>query len=77
MKTDKLNIFSKIPASYGVIPTAESGRKGFSRSSSSQSCSFTGQTSGINDAITGSSVYAAGQVGKAPAILGQKGQWIA
>lgn len=73
MALDKLNLFGQpqvkpIQATGGQPSAAVSG--GSSSNNPFGSKLFSGQTEGINDAVTGTPVYAAAQAGKKAGILG-------
>lgn len=82
---DKMNMFnavsgfkplSQTPA-VGTGTTSEGiSRGGTSPSFSAKSNLFAGKTVGINDNVTGTSVFATGQAGKNDALLGKQFQAI-
>lgn len=80
MEINKLGLFNQIPQTQSVgfgkareiggDPTSGGGNPAAS------SGMFSGKTVGINDAVTGTQVFASGQVGKKPAVLGSSFQAI-
>lgn len=81
MEINKLNLFSQIASTQGVGTSFKPKNIGSDPSTGGGSFSsghnmFSGKTVGINDAITGTPVFAASQVGKKPGILGSSFQAI-